>query len=436
MSDAKVILWGSEIGAISWIDEGEIGVFQYTPDFVNSKIELAPLMMPLQNHPYSFPALPKTTFKGLPGLLADSLPDKFGNAVIDAWLASGGRTAESFNPVERLCYIGKRGMGGLEFEPAYREPYSKDKEIEIRKLVELSNLILDQRAGQAGVFNGENDRESIEDILRVGTSAGGARAKAIIAWNPATNEFRSGQLDTQSGFEHWIIKFDGVGNNRDKELNDPQGYGKIEFTYSKLAAKAGIKMSECRLHHEGGRSHFMTRRFDRDSEGKKIHMQSLCAMVHVDFNVAGIYSYEEAIQTMKRLDLPQEDLEQQVLRAMFNVVGCNHDDHVKNIAFLMDRDGSWHLSPAFDMSYAYNPGGEWTSQHQMSIHGKRKNINKEDLISLAQLAGIKPGRATNMLERVVNSLKEWTEAAEESGVLQEHIGKIQSALQLPILEKD
>ncbi|MHC1773100.1 MAG: type II toxin-antitoxin system HipA family toxin [Flexilinea sp.] len=276
----------------------------------------------------------------------------------------------------------------------------------------------------------------MEDILRVGTSAGGARAKAIIAWNPATNEFRSGQLDTQSGFEHWIIKFDGVGNNRDKELNDPQGYGKIEFTYSKLAAKAGIKMSECRLHHEGGRSHFMTRRFDRDSEGKKIHMQSLCAMVHVDFNVAGIYSYEEAIQTMKRLDLPQEDLEQQVLRAMFNVVGCNHDDHVKNIAFLMDRDGSWHLSPAFDMSYAYNPGGEWTSQHQMSIHGKRKNINKEDLISLAQLAGIKPGRATNMLERVVNSLKEWTEAAEESGVLQEHIGKIQSALQLPILEKD
>ena len=434
MSDAKVLLWDSEIGAVSWVEDRSVAVFQYDPSFISSGIQLSPLMMPLRDLPYEFPALSKETFKGLPGLLADSLPDKFGNAVIDTWLASQGRTAANFNSVERLCYIGSRGMGGLEFKPALRISHSKSDEIEVSKLVELSNKILDQRAGLEGVFSGTDDRNAIEEILRVGTSAGGARAKAILAWNPKTNEFRSGQVKIPSGFEYWIMKFDGVSNNRDKELSDPQGYGKIEYAYYQLAVKAGIEMTECRLHHEGGRSHFMTKRFDRIADGSKIHMQSLCAIAHIDFNEPALYSYEQTIQTMKRLGLSHIDLEQQVLRAMFNVVGRNHDDHVKNIAFLMNRRGEWRLSPAFDVSYAYDPKGYWTSQHQMSINGKREMFTKQDLISLAKIAGIKNNRALEMLDRVITTMKSWPEVAAKVGIPEDRIRKIQTAHHLSFLE--
>ena len=434
MSDAKVLLWDSEIGAVSWVEDRQVAVFQYDPSFIRSSIQLSPLMMPLRDLPYEFPALSKETFKGLPGLLADSLPDKFGNAVIDTWLATQGRTAASFNSVERLCYIGSRGMGGLEFKPALRISHSKSDEIEVSKLVELSNKILDQRAGLAGVFSGTDDRDAIEDILRVGTSAGGARAKAILAWNPKTNEFRSGQVKIPSGFEYWIMKFDGVSNNRDKELSDPQGYGMIEYAYYQLAVKAGIEMTECRLHHEGGRSHFMTKRFDRNADGSKIHMQSLCALAHVDFNEPALYSYEQTIQTMKRLRLSQSDLDQQVIRAMFNVVGRNHDDHVKNIAFLMNRRGEWRLSPAFDVSYAYDPKGYWTSQHQMSINGKRESFSTLDLISMAKIAGIKNNRALEMLDRVITTMKSWPEVADNIGIPEDRIRKIQSAHRLSFLD--
>ena len=434
MSDAKVLLWDSEIGAVSWVEDRQVAVFQYDPSFIRSGIQLSPLMMPLRDLPYEFPALSKETFKGLPGLLADSLPDKFGNAVIDTWLATQGRTAASFNSVERLCYIGSRGMGGLEYKPALRISHSKSDELEVSKLVELSNKILDQRVGLEGVFSGTDDRDAIEDILRVGTSAGGARAKAILAWNPKTNEFRSGQVKIPSGFEYWIMKFDGVSNNRDKELADPQGYGMIEYAYYQLAVKAGIEMTECRLHHEGGRSHFMTKRFDRNADGSKIHMQSLCALAHLDFNEPALYSYEQTIQTMKRLRLSQSNLEQQVLRAMFNVVGRNHDDHVKNIAFLMNRRGEWRLSPAFDVSYAYDPKGYWTSQHQMSINGKREMFTKQDLISLAKIAGIKNNRALEMLERVITTMRSWPEVAVNVGIAEDRIRKIQAVHRISLLD--
>lgn len=434
MSDAKVLLWGSDIGAVTWLEDRQIGVFQYDPAFIKSGIQLSPLMMPLRELPFEFPALAKDAFKGLPGLLADSLPDKFGNAIIDTWLASQGRTPESFNSVERLCYVGNRGMGGLEFKPALRISHSRTDEIEVAKLVELSNKILGQRAGLAGVFNGDDDREAMEDILRVGTSAGGARAKAILAWNPTTNEFRSGQVKIPSGFEYWIMKFDGVSNNRDKELSDPQGYGKIEYAYYLMALEAGIEMTECRLHQEGGRSHFMTKRFDRNADGSKIHMQSLCAITHVDFNEPALYSYEQTIQTMKRLGLSQKDLEQQVLRAMFNVIGRNHDDHVKNIAFLMNRRGEWKLSPAFDVSYAYDPKGRWTSQHQMSINGKRDLFTKEDLSSLARLAGIKTNRAYEMLESVTLIMRNWPDIARKAGVAKDRIRQIQATHRISILD--
>ncbi len=358
-NDARVVLWGSTIGAVTWLEDREVGVFQYAPDFLHSGIQLAPLMMPLGENPFEFPALARNTFKGLPGLLADSLPDKFGNAVIDAWLASQGRTATSFHPVERLCYVGVRGMGALEFEPATLGPPTSTSKIEVAKLVGLANQILDKRSALGGVFSGVDDKEVIEDILRVGTSAGGARAKAILAWNPGTNEFRSGQVDGGEGFEHWLMKFDGVSNNRDKELADPLGYGRIEYAYHLMAVESGISMTPCRLHDEGGRSHFMTKRFDRTSTGGKRHMQSLGAIAHFDYSQPASYSYEQAIQVMKRLGMPRADLDQQVLRAMFNIVGRNHDDHVKNIAFLMNRRGDWSLTPAFDVTYAWDPDGDW-----------------------------------------------------------------------------
>jgi serine/threonine-protein kinase HipA len=434
MTDAKVLLWGSEIGAVSWVDDREIGVFQYDPNFVRSGIQLAPLMMPLDGYPYEFPALPKNTFWGLPGLLADSIPDKFGNAIIDAWLASEGRSIEKFNSVERLCSIGSRGMGGLEYWPAIREFYPKSKAIEVAKLIELTNKILEQRENIVGVLLGDDDREALADIIRVGTSAGGARAKAILAWNPKTNELRSGQIDGLPGFEYWILKFDGISSNRDKDLSVPQGYGKIEYAYYLMAIEAGVEMTECHLHHEGGRSHFMTKRFDRDADGGKLHMQSFCAMAHVDYNQPTLYSYEQAIQTMKQLGVSHTDLEQQVLRAMFNVIGRNQDDHVKNIAFLMNRRGEWRLSPAFDVIYSYDPKGTWTSKHQMSINGKRDMFTKEDLFALAAIGGIKAYRASEMLNRVIKSIRSWPEKAAELGIDEKIIRQIEVNQRLTILE--
>ncbi|MCP4678826.1 MAG: type II toxin-antitoxin system HipA family toxin [Deltaproteobacteria bacterium] len=424
-NDARVLLWGSEVGAVTWLENREVGVFQYAPNFLGSGIQLAPLTMPLGEFPYEFPALARNTFKGLPGLLADCLPDKFGNAVIDAWLASKGRTAASFHPVERLCYVGNRGMGALEFEPATIGPPSNTNKIEVASLVDLANRILDERASLGGAFTGVDDQEVIEDILRVGTSAGGARAKAILAWNPKTNEFRSGQVDVKAGFEHWLMKFDGVSNNRDKELADPKGYGKIEYAYYLMAIEAGIEMAPCRLHFEGGRSHFMTKRFDRTAKGGKRHMLSLGGMAHYDYNEPANHSYEQALQVIKRLELPREDLVQLVLRAMFNAVGRNQDDHLKNIAFLMNRRGNWRLSPAFDLSYAWDPEGEWTSRHQMSINGKRDGFEREDFVVLANSAGIKKARANDMLDCVVDAIGLWPEFAQRADVSDDRMLEIQ-----------
>ena len=323
MTDATVRLWGKDIGAVSWLEERALGVFQYAPDFVESGIQLAPIVMPLETMPYEFPGLPKDAFKGLPGLLADSLPDKFGNALIDAWLAGQGRAAGGFNPVERLCYIGTRGMGALEFHPTLLKATRRSRRLQIDALVDLANQVLNSRLELKGVLSGEDDRETLEEILRVGTSAGGARAKAILAWNAETGEFRSGQVKAGEGFSYWLMKFDGVSNNRDKELADPQGFGLIEYGFHLLAVAAGIDMSECRIHREGGRSHFMTRRFDRSASGQKLHMQSLAALRHYDFNSAGAYSYEQAIETIRLLDLPIYDIEQQFRRAVFNILVRN-----------------------------------------------------------------------------------------------------------------
>jgi serine/threonine-protein kinase HipA len=431
MTDARVVLWGRDIGAVTWLPEREIGVFQYTPEFVDSGIGVAPLTMPLAASPYEFPELPRETFKGLPGLLADSLPDKFGNALIDAWLAIQGRTPESFNPVERLCYIGTRGMGALEFQPAILSTPNKHRLLEIDALVRLANRVLDERIGLQGKLGGEDDANEIEDIIRVGTSAGGARAKAILAWNETTGEFRSGQVPAGAGFTHWLMKFDGVAGNRDREVADPLGYGLIEFAYYRMAVAAGIEMTECRLHREGGRAHFMTRRFDRTDKGEKIHAQSLCAMMHFDFNRPDAYSYEQALGVIRRLGMGMRDIEQQFRRAAFNVIGRNHDDHVKNIAYLMNKRGEWSLSPAFDVAYSYNPTGAWTSRHQMSINGKRDGFVQEDLVALARSGDIKRTKAIAILEEVDAAVGRWRSFAADAGVddaTAEKVGRAQRRL--------
>ena len=383
-----------------------------------------PLTMPLREMPYEFPALARDTFSGLPGLLADSLPDKFGNAMIDAWLVRIGRSPQSFNPVERLCYLGTRGMGALEFQPVSHQRNSSDVELDVAELVSLANQVLSQREQLSVTLSGNDDRAPIGDIIRVGTSAGGARAKAIVAWNQQTGEFRSGQVKQQAGFNDWIIKFDGVSGNRDKELADPQGYGQIEYAYYLMTLCAGINMSECRLHLEGGRAHFMTRRFDRSDSGQKLHMQSLGAMMHYDFNQAGAYSYEQALQVIAKLELSMAEREQQFRRAVFNILARNQDDHVKNIAYLMDKSGQWRLAPAFDMVYSYNPDGAWTGKHQMSVNGKRDEFVLDDLLALAKSAGIKAGQAKGFVGQVAEALSKWPVFAADAGVPERTVAKI------------
>ena len=414
MTDANVNLWGRRIGAVSWDAGRGVGVFQYDPAFLSAGIEVSPVAMPVREDPYAFPALGEG-FRGLPGLLADSLPDSFGHRLIDVWLAETGRRLEDFNPVDRLCYIGKRGVGALEFEPALRRG-NRDNEVEIAQLVDLANRVLDERVRLSGKLAGDDDGGAIEDILSVGTSAGGARAKAVLAWNPATGEFRSGQVDAEAGFEHWILKFDGVANNLDRELADPLGYGRIEYAYHLMAREAGIEMSECRLHHEGGRSHFMTRRFDRDSKGRKIHMQSLAALRHFDYNLPGAYAYEQAMETIRRLGLGMVVVQEQYRRAVFNLVARNQDDHVKNITFLMNRSGRWRLSPAYDVAYAWNPRGRWTGRHQMSMAGKRNGFERTDLLRFAEISGLRMPAARRVIEGVLAAVARWPRFASEAGV--------------------
>ncbi len=427
---AEVRLWGRTIGAVSLADGADVADFEYAPEFISSNIELSPLVMPLAPRVYRFPELSRETFHGLPGLLADSLPDRFGNALIDAWLATEGRDPTSFNAVERLCYTGQRGMGALEFAPVTGPRPRPAHKVQVDHLVELASDVLTRRRDFHSALSAEHDGAALQDILRVGTSAGGARAKAVIAWNPATNEVRSGQVPADKGFEYWVLKFDGVEGNRDKELEDPQGYGAIEYAYAHMAKDAGIEMSKCRLFEENGRRHFMTRRFDRLPDGQKLHMQSLGALAHFDYNLAGAYGYEQALQVIRELGLPMQATEQLFRRMVFNIVARNQDDHVKNIAFLMDKSGTWSLAPAFDVTYSYNPAGLWTSTHQMTLNGKRNDFTLDDFKACARTASMKRGRAESIVREVQETVARWPEYAGEAGVDPAMRERIQTTLRL------
>ena len=427
MTVAEVRLWGRSIGAVAWDNNKNIANFEYTPSFIQSGIELAPFTMPLSPQIYSFPALSPGTFHGLPGLLADSLPDRFGNALIDAWLAKEGRLPESFNAVERLCYVGRRGMGALEYKPATGPAQGTLQKVDVGSLVELAGDILSRRQAFTASFIEPQKSRALKEIIKVGTSAGGARAKAIIAWNPETQEVRSGQINAGAGYSYWILKLDGVSGNIDKDIVETKGYGLIEYAYYKMALEAGIRMTECSLLAENGRRHFLTKRFDRTDDSGKIHMLSLGAIAHFDFNRTGAYSYEQAMQVMRKLNLPMSDIEEQFRRAVFNIIARNQDDHVKNITYLMDRAGRWKLSPAFDVIYSYNPSGVWTSRHQMSLNGKTDNHTKKDILEFADTASIKKEKALDIIMQVQNAVSNWASFAEGIGIQGDTIRKISNA---------
>ncbi len=427
---AEVKMWGRTIGAVFMAAGEEVAVFEYDPAFAKSGIEIAPLVMPLSRKVYRFPELSRQTFYGLPGLLADSLPDRFGNALINAWLAAQGRQPSSFDAVERLCYTGTRGMGALEYAPATGPKGHHSDQIQVDKLVALASDILTQRDTLSVSFNSKDKENAVKDILQIGTSAGGARAKAVIAWNPSTNEVRSGQLPVEEGFEHWLLKFDGVSGNKDKESEDPGGYGLIEYAYAKMAADAGITINECRIFKENNRHHFMTRRFDRLSGNKKLHMQSLGALAHYDFNMAGAYSYEQTMLVIRQLGLPMSAIEEMFRRMVFNIIARNQDDHVKNIAFLMDQSGTWSLAPAYDLVYSFNPVGSWTKNHQMTVNGKQDNFTLEDLKVCARTASMKRGRAETIIREVRERVVRWRDYADEVGVHPSWRDHIQKTLRL------
>jgi serine/threonine-protein kinase HipA len=409
MTVAEVMLWGKRIGAVSISEESPYVYFKYDEAFLGSDIQLSPIMMPLSNEIFQFRNLPLKTFKGLPGLLSDSLPDKYGNQIIHAWLVSQNRTMDSFNIIERLCYVGKRGMGALEFVPNKQGDFNQVEEIEIANLIKLSNEILNQKEGAAA-----KEADELKDILKVGTSAGGARAKAIIAYNETTGVIKSGQIDAGSGFSYWLLKLDGV--NQQEETS----FTRLEYAYYLMAIDAKINMSESRLLQKDGLYHFMTKRFDRivNTNGSmdKIHMQTLGAIAHVDYDEPGLMSYERVTDIMYVMGIRLSENKQFFRRMVFNVMARNQDDHVKNISFLMDKNGKWSLSPAYDMTYAYNPEGKWTSRHQMTINGKDHDFTMDDLLKCAQHMKIKIDEAKAIIEEVKNSIEKWAIFAEKAHV--------------------
>lgn len=432
---AEVHLWGTLVGHVSWNEETELGAFEYDSEFLQAPVEPSPIKMPKNKSIYSFRGLDKNTFKGLPGMLSDSLPDKYGNALIDVWLATQGRTSDSFNAVERLCYIGSRGMGALEFKPSSYKKKTSQTPIEVSEMVRLASEILTDRESFKENLSHTNDKklkESLTNLLVIGTSAGGARAKCLIAFNEKTKEVRSGQVKSSEDFTYWLMKLDGVSNNRDKELNDPKGYGRIEYAYSLMAKECGIDMAECRLFEENERAHFMTKRFDRKNGGEKVHMQTLCAIAHYDFNMPGAYSYEQALEVIRKVvtNNLHHALEQQFRRIVFNIIGRNQDDHTKNISFLMEKNGVWSLSPAYDITYSYNPNGGFTTKHQMSVNGKRDGFTVEDLIDLGLKADLNKFKSKKIVDEVKEVFLKWNSYAEIAKVPGSHIEKVRNGLRL------
>ncbi|MBF0647360.1 type II toxin-antitoxin system HipA family toxin [Dysgonomonas sp. GY75] len=428
MNTAFVKIWGQTAGAVAWDEKSGIASFEYDPAFKKLGWELSPLKMPLtpEQKIYSFPELRKErdsvydTFKGLPGLLADMLPDRYGSELVNLWLAQQGRPENSMNPVEMLCFIGERGMGALEFEPAMQKQSINTFAVDMDSLVEIAGKMLSKK--EAFVTNLKSGEEkAMREILKIGTSAGGARPKAVIAYNEKTGEVRSGQTKAPEGFEHWLLKLDGVS---EVQLGATHGYGRVEYAYYLMAVDCGIEMMPCRLLEENGRAHFMTKRFDREGSRTKHHIQTFCALKHFDYNRINSYSYEQLFQTMRELKLTYAEAEQMFRRLVFNVIARNCDDHTKNFSFILKQDSRWQLAPAYDICHAYRPGSEWVSRHALSINGKRDNITREDLIKIGR--SVRNKKAGEIIDEIYDKVRQWDFYATEAGVDKEkrlEIGK-------------
>jgi serine/threonine-protein kinase HipA len=413
ITTAYINLWEERVGAVAWDANTQMASFEYDQKFITNNWEVAPLKMPISQAKqiFSFPDLVRNaTFKGLPGLLADVMPDKYGNQLINAWLAQNGRPENSLNPVELLCFIGTRGMGGLEFEPVNFKSNQTAFSIEMDNLVKITQEVVNNRQDFETNLNQE-EQKALLDVLKIGTSAGGARPKAIIAFNDKTGVIKSGQAKAPKGFTHWLIKLDGVS---DSQFGASTGYGRVEMAYYLMAKACGIEMTECRLLEENGRAHFMTKRFDREEGDIKHHIQTFCAMQHFDFNNVNSYSYEQLFQTMRLLKLPYLQAEQMFRRMVFNVMARNCDDHTKNFAFRLRKNQDWELTPAYDICHAFRPGSEWVSEQALSINGKRSNISKEDIVTIAKSMNIKKG--TEIIQQTSEIIKKWTDFAEETKV--------------------
>lgn len=428
MNTAFVKIWGQTAGAVAWDEKSGIASFEYDPAFKKLGWELSPLKMPVtpEQKIYSFPELRKErgsvydTFKGLPGLLADMLPDRYGSELINLWLAQQGRPENSMNPVEMLCFIGERGMGALEFEPAMQKQNTNTFAVDMDSLVEIAGKMLSKK--EAFVTNLKSGEEkAMREILKIGTSAGGARPKAVIAYNEKTGEVRSGQTKAPEGFEHWLLKLDGVS---EVQLGATHGYGRVEYAYYLMAVDCGIEMMPCHLLEENGRAHFMTKRFDREGSRTKHHIQTFCALKHFDYNRIDSYSYEQLFQAMRELKLTYAEAEQMFRRMVFNVIARNCDDHTKNFSFILKQDSRWQLAPAYDICHAYRPGSEWVSRHALSINGKRDNITREDLIEVGR--SIRNKKAGEIIDEIYDKVRQWDFYATEAGVDKEkrlEIGK-------------
>ena len=423
----KVTLWGKDLAAVTWDHNRGIAVMEFFESFVKEGFDISPLVMPRADllrgdRTFSFLSNRSKTFNGLPGLLADSLPDDYGNSVIDEHFAARGMSV-AVTPLDRLLYVGKRGMGALEFAPAIKiKELDESSKLEIKQLTELAKQVLNERENfSTNLLKGD---KNYMDILRVGTSAGGAKPKAIIAYNETTKEVRSGQVVAPAGFTYWLLKFDGV---EDKKMRDnPLGIGKIEYAYYKMAVDCQINMTECRLLHEDEYAHFMTKRFDRTDKGKKLHTQTLCGIAHFDRDER--YSYEQVFQTMRRLYLPYTDMDQMYRRMVFNVVARNHDDHTKNHSFVMDKAGNWRLAPAYDLCYSYSPSGKWTNRHQLSLNGKRDDFTKNDLVEVGEKMNVKNSKI--IMQQIMDVVSQWKNYAQDADVQAEYIEQIQKTLRL------
>ncbi len=429
INTAEVKMWGTRIATIH-LDEGKSYVsFEYDRDFLKSGIQVAPVSMPLSSRIYEFPNLTDTAFHGLPGMLADSLPDKFGNAVINQWLAVQGKSERDFNVIDRLCYTGTRGMGALEYFPVSGPSGDLDEAVNIKEMVSFASDILNSRSE---IKLEMTESLAYSQLLQLGTSAGGARAKAVIAWNEKTGEIRSGQVNLDGDFEHWLMKFDGISKNGDHGVEDKTEYTLIEYAYYKMAKLAGIIMNECRIFSENGRNHFMTKRFDRNNN-KKIHMQTLGAIGHIDYNIPGLCSYEQAAIYMRQMDLSARDIEQLYRRMVFNIMAVNQDDHVKNISFLMDMRGEWKLAPAYDVTFSYSLNNRWLSAHQMTVNGKNKAITMEDIISSGHSMDISTARCRKIINDVRTAVDSWMSIADEVGIREDTATGIRDIMQQQLL---